>query len=446
MLGAAVAFAARFGTVTSHSRIYILTLLLLPVLWLTLLVLARAFESRYLYVGTDEYQRVVHAAMGLVALVALVSYAFELPISRAFVLIAIPVTAVTSIVARFGWRQWLHRVRRSGRCMKRVIIVGHETSVAELTGQLQREHYHGLQVVGACVPAGQARGAMLEFDAPVLGGFDDIAEAVSQGKADTVIVLSCPEFDGVELRRLAWRLERGEVELIVASALVDVAGDRTTVRPVDGLPMLHLEHATLTGARHWIKEIVDRLGAAVLLAVFSPLLLASVIAIRATSPGPALFKQERIGRGGAPFTIWKFRTMYTDAERRLDELRHLNESDGVLFKMRDDPRITRVGGFLRRFSIDELPQLINVLRGDMSLVGPRPPLATEVAAYAPDTRRRLAVKPGMTGLWQVSGRSDLSWEEAVRLDLRYVERWSLSLDLVIMLRTITAVVRTQGAY
>ena len=243
-LGAAVAFVARFGVVNSHSRIYIFTLLLLPVLWLTMLGLARAFESRYLFVGTDEYQRVVHAALGLTALVALVSYAFELPISRAFVLIAIPVTAMSSIVARFVWRQWLHRMRRHGRCMKKVIVVGHESSVAALTGQLQREHYHGLQVVGACVPTGRAQGAMLEFDAPVWGGFDEVAEAVSASRADTVIVLSCPEFDGVALRRLGWRLERGEVDLIVASALVDVAGDRTTVRPVDGLPMLHLEHAT----------------------------------------------------------------------------------------------------------------------------------------------------------------------------------------------------------
>ena len=195
-----------------------------------------------------------------------------------------------------------------------------------------------------------------------------------------------------------------------------------------------------------IKELVDRIGAALLLLTFFPLLLGSVIAIRATSPGPALFKQERIGRGGVPFTIWKFRTMYVDAEQRLAGLQHLNESNAVLFKMREDPRVTRVGKILRRFSIDELPQLINVLRGNMSLVGPRPPLKSEVATYAPDTRRRLAVKPGMTGLWQVSGRSDLSWEEAVRLDLRYVERWSLSLDLVILLRTITAVARTQGAY
>lgn len=445
-MGAAVAFVARFGVVNSHSRIYVFTLLLLPLLWLTMLGLARAFESRYLFVGTDEYQRVVHAALGLTALVALVSYAFELPISRAFVLIAIPVTAMCSILARFLWRQWLHRVRRYGRCMKKVIVVGHESSVAALTGQLQREHYHGLQVVGACVPTGRAQGAMLEFDAPVRGGFEDVADAVSASGADTVIVLSCPEFDGVALRRLAWRLERGEVELIVASALVDVAGDRTTVRPVDGLPMLHLEHATLTGARHVIKELVDRVGAFALLILLSPLLVGSIVAIRASSPGPALFKQERIGRGGVPFTIWKFRTMYVDAEQRLAGLQHLNETDGVLFKMREDPRVTKVGKFLRRFSIDELPQLINVLRGNMSLVGPRPPLKTEVAAYAPDTRRRLAVKPGMTGLWQVSGRSDLSWEEAVRLDLRYVERWSLSLDLVILLRTVTAVARTQGAY
>ena len=261
-----------------------------------------------------------------------------------------------------------------------------------------------------------------------------------------MIVLSCPEIDGVSLRRLAWKLERSEVDLIVASALVDVAGDRTTVRPVDGLPMLHLDHARLTGVRRLAKEVVDRVGAALILLALSPLLLSAAFLIRCSSSGPALFKQERIGKDGQPFTIWKFRTMHLDAERRLAELEHLNESDGVLFKMKDDPRITKVGKYLRRFSIDEFPQLVNVLRGDMSLVGPRPPLAIEVAAYESDMRRRLAVKPGMTGLWQVSGRSDLPWEEAVRLDLRYVEHWNLSLDFVILLRTVSAILRPQGAY
>ena len=444
--GAALAFIARFGSLNDHSQFYALGLIAMPAAWLAVLGLSRAFESRYLFVGTEEYQRVVHAAIALTAVVALVSYGLEVPTSRVFVLIAIPTAAFTSIAARFAWRKWLHRMRSQGRCMKRVILVGHESSVAALIVQLRREHYHGLNVVAACLPTDRPKGALLEFNTRVRGTFDRIAEAVAAERADTVIVLSCPEIDGKALRRLAWNLERSEVDLIVASALVDVAGDRTTVRPVDGLPMLHLDHANLTGVRRWAKVTVDKTGAALLLLMLSPLLLGAAFLIRCTSPGPAVFKQERIGKDGQPFTIWKFRTMYTDAERRLAHLTHLNESDGVLFKMKDDPRVTPVGKYLRRFSIDEFPQLVNVLRGDMSLVGPRPPLATEVAAYEADMRRRLVVKPGMTGLWQVSGRSDLPWEEAVRLDLRYVEHWTLSLDFVILLRTVTAILRPHGAY
>jgi exopolysaccharide biosynthesis polyprenyl glycosylphosphotransferase len=326
--------------------------------------------------------------------------------------------------------------------MRRVIVVGHELAVVAITRQLRRERFHGLEVVGACLPPRHDGNVGL----PVYGTFDDVADAVEAAGADTVVVLSCPELDGHVLRRLAWRLERDDVDLIVASALIDVAGARTTIRPVDGLPMLHVEHPRLDGGARAVKEIVDRVGAVLLILLLGPLLLAVALGVRLSSPGPVFFRQVRVGRDGRPFRMVKFRSMYLDAEARLAELRHLNEYDGVLFKMRDDPRVTPVGRWLRRLSLDELPQLLNVVLGHMSLVGPRPPLPEEVAAYPLDVRRRLAVKPGMTGLWQVSGRSDLPWEEAVRLDLRYVENWSLSLDLVILLRTMTAVVRSSGAY
>jgi exopolysaccharide biosynthesis polyprenyl glycosylphosphotransferase len=313
-----------------------------------------------------------------------------------------------------------------------------------------------MSVAGACVPvANLARHGGLDrlgghlvipdVDLPVYGSFDDAAYAVEAAQADAVIVLSCPELDGVALRRLAWRLERVDVDLIVASALIDVAG-RTTIRPVDGLPMLHVDHARLRGSARAAKALVDRCGAALLLLVLAPLLAAVAVAIKRDSPGPVLYRQSRVGRDGAVFSIWKFRSMYVDADARLADLARLDEGAGVLFKIRDDPRVTRVGRYLRRFSLDELPQLVNVLVGQMSLVGPRPPLPAEVARYPADMLRRLVVKPGLTGLWQVSGRSDLPWEEAIRLDLRYVETWSLSLDLVILLRTVTAVVRTSGAY
>jgi exopolysaccharide biosynthesis polyprenyl glycosylphosphotransferase len=316
-----------------------------------------------------------------------------------------------------------------------------------MASRLRRERYHGLEVIGGCLPPAEDGLRVIPgVELPVYGCFDAIGDAVAAAGADTVIVLSCPEFDGVALRRLAWRLESDDVDLIVASSLVDVAGDRTTIRPVDGLPMLHVEHPTLGGARRVVKTIFDRVGAAALLILLAPLIAVIALAIRVDSPGPVLFRQTRVGRDGREFTIVKFRSMVVDAAARLVELRQRNDCDGVLFKMREDPRVTRVGRWLRRYSVDELPQLFNVLFGQMSLVGPRPPLLEEVAAYPDDLRRRLVVRPGMTGLWQVSGRANLPWEEAVRLDLRYVENWTLSLDLVILLRTVRAVVRSSGAY
>jgi exopolysaccharide biosynthesis polyprenyl glycosylphosphotransferase len=439
-----VTFGLRFGHhVTAYNRAYLALSALLPLALLLVMAVSRAYERRYLFVGTDEYQRVLRGGMGLIAGAALVSYALGLDLARSYVLAALPTATAAAAVLRFALRKRLHAARARGECLRRVIVVGHELSVIGITRQLRRERYHGLEVVGACLPPG-CDDAVL--DLPVYGTFDDVATAVDLADADTVVVLSCPELDGVALRRLAWRLERDDVDLVVASALIDVAGARTTIRPFDGLPMLHVEHPRLHGGIRIVKELVDRLGALALLALFGPLLLAIALLVRVTSPGPVLFRQVRVGRDGREFRIVKFRSMYVDAEARLAEVRHLNEHDGVLFKIRNDPRVTPVGRWLRRFSLDELPQLLNVLGGQMSLVGPRPPLPQEAAAYAADVRRRLAVKPGMTGLWQVSGRSDLPWEEAVRLDLRYVENWSLSLDLVILLRTMTAVMRSSGAY
>ncbi|GIE99169.1 hypothetical protein Ari01nite_66340 [Paractinoplanes rishiriensis] len=441
----AVTFGLRFGDdVTAYNRGYMVISGLLPLLLLAVLAVCRAYESRFLFVGIDEYQRVLRAGVGLIAGAALISYALDLDLARSYVLAALPTAIASSVVLRFALRKRLHLARSRGENLRRVILVGHELSVIGMTRQLRRERYHGLEVVGACLPPGHDGVGVQNLT--VYGSFDDVAAAVEQADADTVVVLSCPELDGAALRRLAWRLERDEVDLVVASALVDVAGGRTTIRPFDGLPMLHVEHPRLHGGSRLVKDLFDRVGAMLLLIGFGPLLLGVALCVRLTSRGPVLFRQVRVGRDGRLFRIFKFRSMYVDAEARLAELRHLNEHDGVLFKMRDDPRVTRVGRWLRRFSLDELPQLLNVLLGQMSLVGPRPPLPSEVAVYADDVRRRLAVKPGMTGLWQVSGRSDLPWEEAVRLDLRYVENWSLSLDLVILLRTMTAVVRSSGAY
>jgi exopolysaccharide biosynthesis polyprenyl glycosylphosphotransferase len=252
--------------------------------------------------------------------------------------------------------------------------------------------------------------------------------------------------DGVRLRQLAWELEKTGTDLCVAPALLDVAGPRTTIRPTAGLTLLHVDHPQLSGPRQVMKDLVDRVAAGVALLLLSPLMLVLAICVRLSDRGPALFKQTRVGKNGRSFKIYKFRTMVVDAERRLAELREMNEFDGVLFKMRRDPRVTPVGARLRKWSLDELPQLFNVLLGEMSLVGPRPPLPDEAALYADHVRRRLVVKPGLTGLWQVSGRSDLTWEESVRLDLRYVENWSLALDLQILWKTVFVLIRGRGAY
>lgn len=447
-LGAgAVAFRARFGGDVTTNRGYLLLSTLLPIAFIAALAANRAYERRFLFVGPAEYERVLRAGFTLTAATAVVAYGLGIPLSRGYVVAALPLATLASLGNRFLLRARLHRARARGECMRRVIVAGHAGAVAQLATRLCRERYHGLEVIGGCLPPAEVGLVVIPGVAlPVFGDFDAIGDAVAETGADTVIVLSCPELDGIALRRLAWRLEGDDVDLIVASSLVDVAGDRTTIRPVDGLPMLHVEHPHLGGARRLVKTAFDRVGAALLIGLLAPLLLALAVAIRVDSRGPVLFRQVRVGKDGRIFTMLKFRSMDPDAPTRLAELRQRNDCDGVLFKMREDPRVTKVGRWLRRFSLDELPQLFNVAGGQMSLVGPRPPLPEEVQAYPDDVRRRLVVKPGMTGLWQVSGRADLPWEEAVRLDLRYVENWTLSLDLIILLRTVRAITRSSGAY
>jgi exopolysaccharide biosynthesis polyprenyl glycosylphosphotransferase len=262
---------------------------------------------------------------------------------------------------------------------------------------------------------------------------------------DTVAVLPTRGLDGVALRRLRWDLEKTPAELLLVPAVPDV-GRRLRVRPFDGLTTLHLERTGLRGGRVLVKSAVDRVGAALALLLLLPVLVAVALAVKTTSPGPVLFRQARVGRGGHTFTMLKFRSMTSGAEQLVESLAAHDQGNGVPFKIVRDPRVTRVGRFLRRYSLDELPQLINVVKGDMSLVGPRPPLPKEVKRYDVDMHRRFVVKPGLTGLWQVSGRSNLSWDDTVRIDVHYVENWSLLLDLVIIWRTFGAVMRGDGAY
>jgi exopolysaccharide biosynthesis polyprenyl glycosylphosphotransferase len=451
-----LAFSVRFGgSVGGGLEIYLVISLVMPVLWAASVGIAGGYDPRFIGVGPDEFRRVLNAGVFVTAAVAVVSFAAKIDVARGYVVLALPSLTIFDLVARYAIRKRLHRLRRDGQFVRRVVAVGYTPIVAELAALLHRDSYHGLSVVAACV-AGPSPGAppveLSEADLgspagfPLVHGLDDIVGTVERYRADTVAVLACPEMSGLRLRDLAWQLEKSDTDLWLAPALLDIAGPRTTIRPVAGLPLLHMEHPEFSGLRRMIKSAFDRLMAAIALLLLSPLFLVVVMAIRLGDGGPALFRQERVGKGGQPFVLFKFRTMLVDAERQKSQLDELNETDGVLFKIRRDPRVTRVGAMLRRWSLDELPQLINVLIGDMSLVGPRPALPEEVAVYGDHVRRRLVVKPGITGLWQVNGRSDLSWDETVRLDLRYVENWSFMLDLQILWKTGAAVGRGKGAY
>ena len=442
ILGVFAAAQLRFGNDVTGT--YIALSLALPVLWIGAVWLAGGYDVRFIGTGSDEFRKVLNAGVGLTATIALFSYAVNIELSRAYVLIALPTTTMLDLVTRFTIRKRLHRQRDAGRCLLSVVAVGHEAAVADLVKELGRDRYHGLTVVGACVAHPSECDEVAGV--PVYGDLDDVTAAVRAFGADTVAVLACPEMDGVRLRSLAWGLEKIGTDLCVSPALLDVAGPRTTIRPTAGLTLLHVDHPQLDGIRLVIKDLFDRCVAGAALIMLAPLMVVLALTIRLHDRGPALFTQTRIGKDGRAFRIYKFRTMVVDAEQRKQELLAANGRDHVLFKLRNDPRITAIGAHLRRWSIDELPQLFNVFLGDMSLVGPRPAVPDEVAKYAEHVRRRLVVKPGLTGLWQVNGRSDLSWDETVRLDLRYVENWSFALDLQILWKTLSALVRRSGAY
>lgn len=331
----------------------------------------------------------------------------------------------------------------SRKQIRSAVVVGEASQVRQLIGRLGKS----VNVTAVCL-TDQAALATSEGlpDAETIG-LDTVraANLAQATRADQVIAIPGPILDGSALRRLSWQLEQTGSELVVVSDVAGVAPHRVKTRVAGGL----INISVSPGAGAWVinlaKDIIDRVGGALLLIVFALPMLALAIAVKVGSPGPAFFTQRRVGRDGKEFTMVKFRSMVVDAEARLAELQELNEGAGPLFKLRNDPRITGVGRLMRRTSLDELPQLINVVRGEMSLIGPRPALPTEVAQYESDTTRRLRVKPGMTGLWQVSGRSDLEWEEAVNLDLYYVDNLTLTGDFKIAWRTVKAVTTADGA-
>lgn len=450
LIAAGAAYAIRPGADADvwSDAVYLLVAALTPVIWAAGLTLVRARDPRRLGDGRADTRDMLACGVALLGFVAWLSWATPVEVPRDFILLVLAGAGAGTLTGRALLRLDLHARRGRGECMQRVLAVGRTPAVDALVRQIRRDKHHSAHVVGCCVPVPPVDGAAFYLGpVPVVGGFGDVVSAVHAVDADTVAVLPCPELDPLALRRLAWALEDQAPHFVVIPGLADVAGPRLTVGPVGDLPVLHVRHARRSGPAWAVKGLADRVVALLAITLLAPLMFAIALLVRLTTPGPALFRQTRVGLDGRAFTFLKFRTMHVGAESRRAELtRHNINDDGLLFKVRDDPRITRVGAALRRWSLDELPQLLNIVAGDMSLVGPRPPLPEEVARYPADVRRRLAVKPGLTGLWQISGRSDLSWEDAVRLDLQYVDNWSLALDAAVLCRTIPAVLHRTGAY
>jgi exopolysaccharide biosynthesis polyprenyl glycosylphosphotransferase len=411
------------------------------------LLLCRAWDARVLGQGAEEYSRLIRAVVTSAVALGLLGLGFQALAARPWVFGLMPLGGLLALCGRLVLRWRLHGLRAAGRCALPVLAVGTPESVADLILRTHRDHRRGWYVAGVCTPSGSAEdGSYDVLGVPVLGDLESVPEVAGAGQYRVVAVCPTPGLTPKRLHRLAWGLEEVASELVVDPGLMEVAGPRLHVEPVDGLPLLRLTRPSFSGV-HWLtKHLVDRFGAALMLLLFAPLMLLIAVAIKCDDGGPVLFRQTRVGRHGRSFVMLKFRSMVVDAESRQRELVEANEGAGPLFKLRRDPRITRVGTILRRYSLDELPQLFNVLGGRMSLVGPRPPLPREVAQFGQDAQRRLLVRPGLTGLWQISGRSDLSWEEAVRLDLRYVENWCLALDAQILCKTVGAVLNSRGAY
>jgi len=419
---------------------------LLPLAWLVMLWANGAYDRRHLGLGTEEFKRVARAAVAMAATVSFVAFATKTDLSRLSVATALIGASLFILVVRSAARRVLHLVRRrNGHATHRMLLVGTLPEALEICTAVARTPAAGLVPVGIHLTDGYSATRGLLTPVPVYSSREDVLTLVRRLGADTIAVCGSVSREPGELRRLAWQLEGTGVDLVVAPQLTDIAGPRVHVRPIEGLPLLHVEEPTLSGLSWLAKNVLDRVAAALGLVLLAPLFAVVAVAIKLSDPGPVFFRQLRVGYEGRTFRVWKFRTMYVDAEARRAALLDQNESDGQLFKIRDDPRIFPLGKLLRASSIDELPQLINVLRGEMSLVGPRP-LPAEDGDYLGDVRRRLLVKPGITGLWQVSGRSDLSWDEAVRLDLYYVDNWSLAYDLSILWRTIGVVLTGKGAY
>lgn len=446
------AYMIRFQTgiinnVAGDTVFYALFTLFLAVFWWLLLGALGSRETTILGTGSEEYKRVVTASFGLFGAVAIVSYAFQFETARGYVGLALPAGLLGLVAGRWTVRRILRYERYAGQSNSRVVVVGSTGAVDHLISSLLRHPDAGYRPVAACLTD---EDKTLETRLPRIVTLDSrpdaIVETVTKTQADAVAISAGSKIAPRDLRRLGWRLAEMRVGLILAPALTDVAGPRIHTQPLAGLPLVHVSTPKLSGGHWFVKRFFDIITSSALLICLSPLFLITAIAIKLSSPGPVFYKQDRIGIHGKPFGMIKFRSMVVNADAEL--LRLLQEqgtADSPLSKIDNDPRITRIGRVIRKYSIDELPQLINVVAGSMSLVGPRPQREHEVALYDDGAHRRLYVSPGMSGLWQVSGRSNLTWDEAIRLDLYYVENWSLTQDILILLKTFRAVIKSDGA-
>jgi exopolysaccharide biosynthesis polyprenyl glycosylphosphotransferase len=414
----------------------------LVLVWMMVLHLIDSRSHRVVGTGMAEYRRVVDASFRLFGFIAIFAFLLKVDVARGFLLISLPAGVLALIAERWLWRQWLIRQRRRGAYSARVLLVGSAQSVAHIASELQRMPEAGYSVVGACVPTGKVADTIPGTTIPIMGNVNTVERALRVTGADTVAVTSTDDLPPMKVKQISWQLEAGRQHLVLAPSIVDIAGPRLHTRPVAGLPLIHVETPRFSGGQRLVKRMVDLVVSVIGVIAISPILAFLAVTVRLTSSGPVLFRQKRVGLRGREFTMLKFRSMVVNAEEILPQLLSEQRDVGneVLFKMKDDPRVTPIGRIMRKFSLDELPQLFNVIAGSMSLVGPRPPLPSEVERYADHVHRRFLAKPGITGLWQVSGRSTLSWEESVRLDLSYVENWSLMGDVVIVLKTARAVV------
>jgi len=407
-------------------------------LWLAMLAVRGSYDQRVIGLGTEEIRRIISATLYTFAVVAGVSYLIRADISRAYAFVSLPLGLLLIVAMRFVWRGWLYRRRAREAFMHRTVVVGTGAACDELQERLVRDSYAGYLVV-ARSPAPESPESAL---GPWLDALDEVLETT---RGEAVAITPSETVTSEAIRQLAWRLEGRGVDLLIAPAMMDITGPRLSVRPAAGLPLLHLDEAVLSRSQRFAKRTLDLLGAGILVIVLSLVMVGCAIAVRLTSKGPVIFRQTRVGRAGKSFTMLKFRTMVQHADAQREALREEHDLDDPMFKLADDPRITSAGRFLRRWSLDELPQLFNVMGGSMSLVGPRPHPLDDVDRYELEAYRRLALKPGLTGLWQVEGRSDLGWAEALQLDLYYVETWSLSGDVVLLARTVRAVIHGRGA-